>query len=203
MDWYLDVWRKYAEFDGRSRRKEYWMFALFNFLIVMALAIVGVFGIASMEHGSGIGGVLFIPLALYFLAFIIPGLAVHVRRFHDIGKSGWMVLLFMVLGIIPLVGFIAAIVQLVWLCTDSDPGTNEYGPSPKYPDLAGAVAGRPVSLRWVSMRKCRLSPARITLAIARTAEPNSRIPRRFAIIAAITTDFAGRTEETRGCPPCR
>jgi hypothetical protein len=52
-----------------------------------------------------------------------------------------MVLLFMVLGIIPLVGFIAAIVQLVWLCTDSDPGTNEYGPSPKYPDLAGAVAG--------------------------------------------------------------
>jgi uncharacterized membrane protein YhaH (DUF805 family) len=138
MDWYLMVWRKYAEFDGRSRRTEYWMFTLINFLIVLALFALGGAGIAISQDS---GGVLFIPLGIYILAVIIPGITVSVRRLHDTGKSGWLLLLFGVLGIIPIVGFISGIVQLVFLCTDSDPGINEYGPNPKYPELAGMIAG--------------------------------------------------------------
>lgn len=88
MDWYLMVWRKYAEFDGRSRRTEYWMFVLFNLLAMLVLAALGGLGVAFIDNGSGIGGVLFIPLGIYFLAVILPSLAVAVRRLHDTGKSG-------------------------------------------------------------------------------------------------------------------
>jgi uncharacterized membrane protein YhaH (DUF805 family) len=138
MDWYLMVWRKYAEFDGRSRRKEYWMFVLFNFLAILALAAIGGVGLAISED---YGGILFVPLGIYVLAGIIPGLAVGVRRLHDTGKSGWLLLVFMLVGMIPFIGFIGAIIQIVFMCQDSEPGTNQYGPNPKYPDLPGAAAG--------------------------------------------------------------
>jgi uncharacterized membrane protein YhaH (DUF805 family) len=134
MDWYLMVWRKYAEFNGRSRRKEFWMFELFNILAILVLAALGGVGLAISED---YGGVLFVPLGLYILAVIIPNLAVQVRRLHDSGKSGWLLLLFFVLGFIPIVGFIASIVQIVLMCIDSDPGDNEYGPNPKAAELAG------------------------------------------------------------------
>ena len=141
MDWYLMVWRKYAEFGGRSRRKEYWMFVLFNALALLVLVAIGGAGIAMSED---YGGILFVPLGLYVLAALIPSLAVLVRRFHDTGKSGWLLLLFIVLGMIPIVGIIVAIVQLVFLCTDSDPGVNQYGPNPKFPEQAvGVFAGNP------------------------------------------------------------
>lgn len=141
MDWYLMVWRKYAEFDGRSRRTEYWMFVLFNFLALLALGIVGGLGLALIDKGSGVGGVLFIPLGIYFLAAIIPSISVAVRRLHDSGKSGWLLLLLMVLGIIPIIGFIASVAQIVLMCLDSDPGMNQYGPNPKFPEMAGMASG--------------------------------------------------------------
>jgi len=139
MDWYLMVWRKYAEFDGRSRRTEYWMFVLFNLLAMIALAALGGVGMAiSRDYG----GVLFVPLGIYFLAVIIPSFAVAVRRLHDTGKSGWLLLLFIVLGLIPIIGFISSLVQIVFMCLDSDPGMNEYGPNPKFPEQAfGVFAG--------------------------------------------------------------
>jgi uncharacterized membrane protein YhaH (DUF805 family) len=112
------------------------MVVLINFLIIIALAIVGALGLAFINHGSGIGAVLFIPLGLYVLATIIPGLAVSVRCLHDSGKSGWLLLLLTVLGIIPLIGFIASIAQIVLMCQDSDPGMNQYGPNPKFPGQA-------------------------------------------------------------------
>jgi uncharacterized membrane protein YhaH (DUF805 family) len=138
MDWYLMVWRKYAEFHGRSRRKEYWMFVLFNLLAVLVLAALGGVGLAISED---YGGVLFIPLGLYILAVIIPSLAVQVRRLHDIGMSGWFLLLFFVLGFIPIIGFLASVAQIVLMCLDSNPGDNQYGPNPKSSELAGDVAG--------------------------------------------------------------
>lgn len=113
MEWYISVLKKYAVFQGRARRKEYWMFVLFNFIIAVVLSILsrvaGIFGIVS---------------ALYSLAVLIPGLAVCVRRLHDIGKSGWW--LFLVL--VPLVG---SIILLVWYCKDSEEGENDFGPCPK------------------------------------------------------------------------
>jgi len=134
MEWYLMVWKKYAEFDGRARRQEYWMFILFNLLAILALGAVGAIGIAISQK---FGVILFFPFTLYWLAAIIPAIAVTVRRFHDTGRSGWLLLLFVGLGIIPLVGLISAIVQIVFLCQDSVPGTNEYGPNPKFPNMAG------------------------------------------------------------------
>lgn len=119
MDWYLEVWKKYAIFSGRARRKEYWWFFLINLLVSIGLAIVdGITGSFSAETGMGLLG------SLYALAVLIPGIAVSVRRLHDTERSGWWLLL----AFIPVVG---AIVLLVFLVQDSKPGANQYGVNPK------------------------------------------------------------------------
>ncbi|MGD0830813.1 MAG: DUF805 domain-containing protein [Terracidiphilus sp.] len=118
MDWYVMVWQRFAEFDGRSRRKEYWMFALFNFLICLGLLFIG---ILFFKHGG------FVLCLVYELAQIIPSLAVSVRRLHDIGKSGWWLL-------IALIPFLGGLILFVFTILDSEPGPNEYGPNPKYPE---------------------------------------------------------------------
>ena len=112
MNWYLKVLKNYAVFTGRARRKEYWMFILFNSIVVFLLGVVdGAAGTFDEISGQGyISG-------LYNLAVIIPAIAVAVRRMHDVGKSGWYLL-------IPLYNLILA-------CTDGDSGDNEYGSNPK------------------------------------------------------------------------
>ena len=119
MNWYLKVLKQYADFKGRARRKEYWMFTLFNIIFGgIAMILDSVFGIAIEGVGYG-------PLyGVYALVLFIPGLAVAVRRLHDIGKSGWMLLI----TLIPLIG---AIWLLVLLLTDSNPEENLYGANPK------------------------------------------------------------------------
>jgi uncharacterized membrane protein YhaH (DUF805 family) len=134
------VWRNYAGFEGRARRTEYWMFALFNFLAILALGVVCGIGVALIYNEMWIGALLCVPIGIYFLAAMIPSIAVSVRRFHDTGKSGWLLLVLMVLGMIPFLGFIAGIVQIVLLCMDGDPGMNQYGPSPKLPEQAAMAA---------------------------------------------------------------
>jgi len=114
MNWYRTVLKKYAVFSGRAQRAEYWYFFLFNIIIAIALSIVG--SLLGDEDG--------ILNGLYALAILIPGLAVTVRRLHDIGKSGWMLLI----GLIPVIGTIWLLVLMV---TDSKPGDNKYGPNPK------------------------------------------------------------------------
>ena len=87
---------------------------------------------------------LFIPVGIYGLAALIPSISAATRRFHDIGKSGWLLLLLCALGIIPVVGFICSIIQLVFLCQDSQPGVNQYGPNPKFPEQGAMMyAGIP------------------------------------------------------------
>ena len=122
--WFWMVLSKCAQFDGRSRRKEFWIFELFNILIILALFVAAFTAFGTTEHPDRVEAVLFIPLALYILAIIIPGLAVTVRRLHDTGKSGWMILL----CLIPIVG---VIIVLVFAVLDSDPVPNQYGPNPK------------------------------------------------------------------------
>lgn len=119
MNWYLKVLKQYADFSGRARRKEYWMFALFN--MIFGVVAMSLDNILSLKLGSLPYGVFYI---LYFLAVLIPGLAVCVRRLHDVGKSGWMILIVL----IPIVG---AIWLLVLMVTDSNPGENQYGSNPK------------------------------------------------------------------------
>ncbi len=119
MNWYLAVLKKYAVFGGRARRKEYWYFQLFSILIYIVITIIdGVTGTFSPEGGFGLLG------SLYCLAVLIPGFAVVVRRLHDTGKSGWWLWIVLV----PLVG---AIVMLVFMVQDSQPGENQYGLNPK------------------------------------------------------------------------
>jgi uncharacterized membrane protein YhaH (DUF805 family) len=149
MEWYLMVWKKYADFDGRSRRKEYWMFTLFNMLAVFALGALAIVGAALFSTGGTDFSAnsmifLFIPVGIYGLAALIPSIAAATRRFHDIGKSGWLLLLLCALGIIPIVGFICSIIQIVFLCQDSQPGVNQYGPNPKFPEQGAMMyAGIP------------------------------------------------------------
>lgn len=118
MNWYLSVLKKYAVFDGRARRTEYWMFALFS--IIVSVVLVFVDGILHTRTGSGVG----ILGSLYSLAVLLPSIGVSIRRLHDTGKSGWWLLLIL----IPLIG---PIVLLVFMVSDSQPGQNQYGPNPK------------------------------------------------------------------------
>ena len=119
MNWYIAVLKKYAVFSGRARRKEYWFFVLFNIIVSIVLAVIdNVTGSFSATAGMGLLG------GIYTLAIIIPGLAVGIRRLHDTGHSGWWLLI----SLIPLIG---AIVLLVFVVTDSNPGDNQYGANPK------------------------------------------------------------------------
>lgn len=123
MNWYLKVLNQYSDFNGRARRKEYWMFALVNFII--SLAIIGIdnaLGLSFNYTGNISGAGVF--NSIYNLLILIPSLAIAVRRLHDVGKSGWMLLI----GLIPLVG---AIWLLILLLRDSEAGENKYGPNPK------------------------------------------------------------------------
>ncbi|MDP1923862.1 MAG: DUF805 domain-containing protein [Thiobacillus sp.] len=119
MDWYLGVLKQYAVFKGRARRKEYWFFILFNLIASLLLTLVD-FMTGSLDAELGMG----LLSGLYSLAILIPSLAVTVRRLHDTGRTGWWLLI----GLIPLIG---AIVLLVFMLLDSQPGDNEYGASPK------------------------------------------------------------------------
>jgi uncharacterized membrane protein YhaH (DUF805 family) len=118
VNWYLEVLKKYAVFSGRASRREYWWFALFNAIFAIAAMIIdNVLGLAMRDVGYG-------PLyILYVLGTLLPGIAVGVRRLHDIGKSGW----YMFVSLIPCVG---GIILLVFFVTQGDMGENEYGPDP-------------------------------------------------------------------------
>lgn len=130
MEYMLMPLRRYADFNGRSRRKEYWMFTLFLVIVYLVLALVvgGVVGGAAAAGGetaAGIfGGISGILIIIFALAIIVPSIAVQVRRFHDQDKSGWFVLL----GLIPFVG---GIIVLVFMCMEGTRGPNQYGPDPK------------------------------------------------------------------------
>lgn len=118
MGWYLEVLKKYAQFSGRARRKEYWMFTLFNVIISIVLGFIDS---VVFKTSSGSTGILSL---LYMVAIFLPGLAVAIRRLHDTGRSGWWFLI----AFVPILGWIAL---LIFMILDSQPGDNEYGPNPK------------------------------------------------------------------------
>tara|TARA_B100000427_G_C15347411_1_gene523909 strand:+ start:241 stop:633 length:393 start_codon:yes stop_codon:yes gene_type:complete len=129
MEWYLKVMRdNYANFSGRARRKEYWMFYLFYVIALIVLMVLdNVLGTAwTIDAGYGQSvsmgyGWLYMIGAL---AHMIPGLAVSIRRLHDIGKSGWWVLI----SLVPLIG---GIWLLVLWCTEGEKSENKWGSDPK------------------------------------------------------------------------
>ena len=131
MSWYLAVLRKYAEFSGRARRREYWLFVLFNIIIAFALGVVdAMLGLLDMEVGIGLLS------GLYLLAVLLPSIAVGVRRLHDTGRSGW----WFFLNVIPIIG---PLVFLVFMVLDSEAGTNQYGPNPKGHEVGAGMHASP------------------------------------------------------------
>src|SRR6218665_504792 len=132
MKYYLKVLRNYANFSGRARRKEYWYFVLFSFIFgAVAVMLDNLLGIAIEGDIRG-------PIyGLYVLATLIPGLAVTVRRLHDVGKSGWFIfiLLILLIGLFFLPVLIAVLIVVIWflvlMLTDSEAGENAYGEKPK------------------------------------------------------------------------
>ncbi len=112
FEWFIDAFKNFADFKGRSRRKAYWYFFLFNILIS--------WGLLAIIIGVGLESLSFIQ-TIYGLVAFIPSFAVAVRRIHDAGKSGWFLLI--------------PIYNIVLLCTDSEPGINKWGPNPKNPQI--------------------------------------------------------------------
>ncbi len=122
VEWYMLALRRYVDFAGRSRRREYWFFALGNVIIAIVLMLLErMLGMASGGYG--------ILTIIFELAILVPSLAVSIRRLHDTGRSGWWILI----GFVPILG---ALVLLYFMLLDSEPGMNAYGPNPKE---AGAV----------------------------------------------------------------
>ncbi len=119
MSWFVEALKKYAVFSGRSRRKEYWYFVLFVVIVSIVLSLIdSLSGTYHSESGTGLLS------GIFSLAILIPSIAVSVRRLHDIGRTGWWVLI----SLVPLIGWI---VLLVFHVQDSTPGTNRYGRNPK------------------------------------------------------------------------
>lgn len=112
MNYYFAAFQKYAQFNGRSRRSEYWYFGLFSTIISLILNLVGM--------------AIKMPLisTVYSIGVILPSIAVGVRRMHDVNKSGWFILV--------------PIYNLILFCTDGTPGENEYGDDPKGREGFGA-----------------------------------------------------------------
>ncbi|XZG68833.1 DUF805 domain-containing protein [Chitinibacteraceae bacterium HSL-7] len=114
MEWYLKALKQYADFNGRARRKEYWMFTLFYILAMIPLA-------ALMAVSSTLGSV---ALVVYILAMVTPSLAVGVRRLHDTNRSGWWFLI----SFVPAVG---GLIFFIFTLMEGDKGENQFGADPK------------------------------------------------------------------------
>ena len=107
FQFFVKVYKNYANFKGRARRSEYWYFILFYYVFSIAAALID----SAIKDEVGYIGI------VYAFATIVPSLAVGVRRMHDVGKSGWYILI--------------PIYNLVLFCTNGDVGNNEYGNDPK------------------------------------------------------------------------
>ena len=118
MNWYLEVLKKYARFDGRAGKKEYWYFSLFSFIIIVVLTVIDMMT-GTFNDTVGLG----LLSGIYTLAVLIPSIAVTVRRLHDTDRSGWWMLINATL--------IGVIVFLVFTAQDGTPGDNQYGSNPK------------------------------------------------------------------------
>ncbi|MGZ0146358.1 DUF805 domain-containing protein [Kribbella sp. WER1] len=119
MQWYIDVLKKYAVFDGRARRKEYWMFVLFSVIASIILSIID--RVLGTTYNNGTSGIL---QSIYGLAVLLPTIGVAIRRMHDTNRSGWWILI----NLVPCIGTIWFIVLAAG---EGTAGQNQYGPDPK------------------------------------------------------------------------
>ena len=131
MKWYLRVMlENYANFSGRARRREYWMFSLFFFIVCMALLFLTVLLFLAMgdtvnyTSNEWVNEVLVGLWILFFAAHILPGFALTIRRLHDIGKSGWWYL-------VAFIPYIGGLIIFIFSVMPGQVGENTWGPDPK------------------------------------------------------------------------
>jgi uncharacterized membrane protein YhaH (DUF805 family) len=115
IQYWTSALKNYANFNGRARRSEYWYFTLMNTIILIGLQVFA--GVCASGGMGSIAMILGLLYLIYSLGTLIPSIAVGVRRMHDVGKSGWFLLI--------------PIYNLILACTDSQAGSNEYGLNPK------------------------------------------------------------------------
>lgn len=152
MEWMLMPYRKlYALIAGRASRQEFWMFVLFNVIVLAAfvglfVALIGgaalagdIGNIGNAVAGAGMAtmALLLVPMYVWALLTAVASFAVTIRRFHDLNLSGWVYLPFFVLGMIPVVNFLVWIVLIVMMCLKGTTGPNKYGDDPT--DLSNAA----------------------------------------------------------------
>jgi uncharacterized membrane protein YhaH (DUF805 family) len=125
MSWFILAWQRATDFSGRSRRKEYWYFTLFNAVVIVFIAL---FAVAFSDQGKP-AMLPFGVMMAYCLALFVPSLSVTIRRLHDIGKSGWWYF-------IAFVPFIGGIILFVFTLLDSEPYANQWGLDPKTSERA-------------------------------------------------------------------
>jgi len=152
LDYMLMPFRRYAQFSGRSRRKEFWGFALLQAIVYTILAVLVLSTSLSMAElmaaetagPFAIYGVIFsgtgILFAVWGLVTLIPSIAVSVRRLHDRNLSGWWYLGMTVASFIPVIGLLASIAFLVVMCLPGTPGANRFGADPKLLSDPGVFA---------------------------------------------------------------
>jgi uncharacterized membrane protein YhaH (DUF805 family) len=159
MHWMILPYRRYFDFSGRSRRKEYWWFFVFWVLLAVMLGVGLVASVAGNLQGLMQGGprafaslgsvwIVFAVFGLFFLASLIPLIAVQVRRLHDLGVSGWWYLAYIAAGpalaMVPNVGDglrgLVSIGWIVWMFFPGTTGPNKYGDDPKQPFSAEIFA---------------------------------------------------------------
>ncbi len=148
MHWMFMPFRRYADFSGRSRRMEYWMFILFNFIVTSILSGIA-FSSADpsllnydpvsffTEVFSSFGGIL---LTLYSLIILVPIIALNVRRLHDRDMVGWWYLGMIICSAIPILNFVTSIGYLVLMILPGTQGPNRFGPDPLDPGSADTFA---------------------------------------------------------------
>lgn len=139
MDWMLLPFQRYFELGGRSTRREYWLFTLFGLVVygfATMLMIVGGLALGdSAPDYSRVDATFWFGLAiagLYGLASFVPSITVAVRRLHDRDLSGWWYVGFILVGWVPLVNLVAAVLYLIQMCSGGTAGTNRFGPDPRY-----------------------------------------------------------------------
>ncbi|MFA7603124.1 MAG: DUF805 domain-containing protein [Novosphingobium sp.] len=155
MEWMLLPYRRlYALIAGRASRQEFWMFVLFNVIVIaifaaLFLTLVGSAALAGnySQIGAAMAGaglvtmvLLIVPLYLWAILTAVASFAVTIRRFHDLNLSGWVYLPFVVLGMIPVLNFLVWIVLIVMMCLQGTKGPNKYGDDPTAPAGADVFA---------------------------------------------------------------
>lgn len=121
---------RYADGHGRARRKEYWYFVLFQLLIllvplVICIVLAGAGGDAPSDSLTLASGLFALIAGAIYVGLVIPGICVTIRRFHDVGLSGWLILL----GLIPYLG---GLITFIITLLPSEASPNKHGPVPSW-----------------------------------------------------------------------